>query len=816
MAYSDVNSQEADKKSRKPAAGNFFLGLIFQLLFTGVIVFLIAGQFFIPGENLTGDGHAVMMRTWNQVFLDGQSTPVTVPDDLPNQDGWTVITSAIPADVKEGSWLSCRSSQQDVRIYIGGKLRMKYVADPSSLLGENNASAYLFCPLYLTDAGREVRISIYSDSLYAGILNPIYLGDKEAIWRTYLSHTALSMILGMVLLSLAVMCLVISLILNYRYHWQSELLPLAGGMVIASVWILVDGSCRQLIFSNVQISGFCAFVLISLVAFPFLVYMDRIQEFRYHRAYFALEGVNLAAAVIFLLLHLTKILTYMHTLPVMLLIVAMAIACIYITIMIDLWKGRAGKYQIIAIGFAAFLFLGAVEAINGIFVPLEYNSKLWLAIGLMFLLIAAALRAISNALKMHRERQEALNLNDAKTAFMASMSHEIRTPLNSILGFNELISRESSDPQVKTYSQDIKKAGEILLSVINDVLDFSRIESGNLELQEEPYLIRELLENVISIHASKAQSRKLELKLELDPDLPSGLKGDAGRIRQILVNLITNAIKYTDKGSVTVGAAGQKDEKGRLMLRLYVRDTGIGIREEDRQKLFVRFSRLDQIQNRHIEGTGLGLVITRQLVTAMNGEIMVDSIYGEGSTFTVIIPQEITDPGPVGKTDSAAGSTSIQKETARKADQEKGETRREYQPGFQAPDARILLVDDNRMNLAVMKGLLKKTGVRIVTAGGGDQALEYCRRQKFDLILMDHMMPDPDGVKSLNLIRSDEKGLNVTTKAVALTANALAGVDQFYLKAGFDGYLSKPVRPEKLEDTIRQLLPKEKIVIKKQ
>lgn len=201
-------------------------------------------------------------------------------------------------------------------------------------------------------------------------MNPIYLGDKSAIWKIYLSDALAPMIMGMVLLSLVVFSLIVSLIFYFRNHWQSELMPLAGGMVIASVWILADGSCRQLIFSNVQVAGFCGFVLISLVSFPFLYYMDRIQEYRYHPAYLTLEVADLAAAGLFLFLHLTKILTYMHTLPAMLVIVAMAIACIYVTIMIDVWKGNVGKYNIIAAGFAAFLFLGAVEAINGIFAPL--------------------------------------------------------------------------------------------------------------------------------------------------------------------------------------------------------------------------------------------------------------------------------------------------------------------------------------------------------------------------------------------------------------------------------------------------------------
>ena len=390
--------------------------------------------------------------------------------------------------------------------------------------------------------------------------------------------------------------------------------------------------------------------------------------------------------------------------------------------------------------------------------------------------------------KLAIAEKRALEASNAKSSFLSSMSHEIRTPINTILGMNEMISRESQDMVILGYSRDVEKAGHLLLSLINDVLDFSKIEAGNFELDEKEYSIVELTSTCGEMLEKKAVEKNLRISIAIDPGMPSVLAGDENKIEQVLINLITNAVKYTNEGYVRISVSGDYRED-MFDLVLTVSDTGIGIRPEDIGHLFDSFARADVKRNRHIEGTGLGLAITKKLCEGMGGSIRVSSRYGEGSVFTAKIPQKIADQKLV-------GAVKIGKEGEKVK-------RKKYEPSFTAPAAKILIVDDNEMNLAVFVSLLKATKVQIDKATGGNEALELTRQKKYDCIFMDHMMPDPDGIETMQMIRADEENLNRSVPEIALTANAVSGSMEMYMEAGFDGYLSKPVDPFELEDAVK-------------
>ena len=372
------------------------------------------------------------------------------------------------------------------------------------------------------------------------------------------------------------------------------------------------------------------------------------------------------------------------------------------------------------------------------------------------------------------------------------MSHEIRTPINTILGMNEMILRENKDEVIQNYAYNIQKDGKTLLSLINDVLDFSQIESGVLQIEEREYYLASLLNDVIHGIQSRAAKKKLEVRLNIENTLPAVLCGDEVRVKQILTNLLTNAVKYTKEGRITFSVQGEPGEEGEIILKMSVADTGMGIREEDMDKLFERFSRLDTKKNRSIEGTGLGLSITKQLVERMNGEIQVQSVFGKGSLFTVKIPQKILK-------DEAIGDLSM-------AYDEEVKSSMGYQEILYAPGAVILAVDDNDMNLEVIRGLLKKTGIQIDIALSGEECLSMCRNKRYDLIFMDHMMPELDGIETLHLLREESENPNVQTNVVVLTANAVTGSKEEYLKEGFCDYLTKPIEIKKLEDVLRVYL----------
>ena len=390
---------------------------------------------------------------------------------------------------------------------------------------------------------------------------------------------------------------------------------------------------------------------------------------------------------------------------------------------------------------------------------------------------------------------DANNRNKAQTSFFINMSHEIRTPINAILGLNEMISREADDQEIIEYSENIKSAGDSLLTLVNNVLDFSKIESGKLEVVAETYDLAELIKSTYLSAVSKARSKNLNFQIVNEPALPKKLYGDMGRIRQVWVNLLTNSIKYTEKGTVTLTISQRKISEDQIELIASVEDTGVGIDEKDIGKLFTQFERIDERKNRNIEGTGLGLPLTKQLVTLMDGTITVSSTVGVGSIFTVTIPQKIEDRVPVGD---------FNKVILHERNSEK------YKPLFTAMDANVLVVDDVKLNITVFCGLLKKTLVNIYTAGSGWEALSKAKERHFDIIFMDHLMPEMDGIETLKRLR-EEKNKNNNTPVVVLTANAIQGLKEEYMEAGFVDYLTKPVSGPVLEKTLLKYLPQELI-----
>lgn len=411
---------------------------------------------------------------------------------------------------------------------------------------------------------------------------------------------------------------------------------------------------------------------------------------------------------------------------------------------------------------------------------------------LMLLVVIAWNKQLQVRLKQKAE--EAETAANSKSAFLANISHEIRTPLNAILGMNELVLRESRQPHIKEYAMYIKNSGKSLLTIISDILDLSKIESGKVYLVNENYSLSSLVEDVERSIQKRIMEKGLELKIYIEPELHENLKGDEVRIKQIIMNLLTNAVKYTEKGEVRLYITGNVVDN-KQSLTIEVSDTGIGMRSEDMDKLFTNFERLDLKRNRSVEGTGLGLPITKNLLVAMGGDITVSSVYGEGSTFTATVGQEIVNEEQIGD--------------YRKKYKEKLHHEVRYQESFHAEDARILVVDDNEVNLKIVVGLAKNTKLQIDTALSAAEGLKLIRQHSYQLLLIDHMMPEMDGIEMLQHVKTMDGGIYKDILAVAITANALSGAKQTYLDAGFCGYLSKPIDPERFEQIIKDNLPQE-------
>ncbi len=400
--------------------------------------------------------------------------------------------------------------------------------------------------------------------------------------------------------------------------------------------------------------------------------------------------------------------------------------------------------------------------------------------------------------ELEKELEVAQKASEAKSSFLSNMSHEIRTPINAVLGMNEMILRESSDAQIQEYAQNVKSAGNSLLGIVNDILDFSKIEAGKMDILPVEYHLSSMINDLINMISVKAKDKGLELKVNVDEKIPDKLIGDEVRVKQCVTNVLTNAVKYTEEGSVTMDVGFEKLDDESITLKFRVVDTGIGIKEEDINKLFSPFERIEEIRNRTIEGTGLGMSIVKKLLAMMDTKLEVKSVYGEGSDFSFGVKQKVAVWEEIGdfKEKYKQFVSSLEK----------------YHEKFRAPEAEILVVDDTVINLTVVKGLLKSTLIKVDTAESGRETLDKVVRKKYDAIFIDHRMPEMDGVETLEAMKVLEGNLNVGVPCIALTANAGAGARDEYLAAGFDDYLSKPVNGELLEEMLRQYLPKEKVL----
>ena len=402
--------------------------------------------------------------------------------------------------------------------------------------------------------------------------------------------------------------------------------------------------------------------------------------------------------------------------------------------------------------------------------------------------------------RVKKEAERAEELTRSQNRFFSSMSHEIRTPINSILGLNELILRDEDTPEeVVKDAMGIQGSGKMLLALINDILDFSKIEAGSMDIVPVDYRIGDMLSEIVGMMWLKAQEKGLGFEVSVDPEVPKVLYGDEVRIKQVIINLLNNAVKYTNEGRVELRVESRESDNDMVELWISVTDTGMGIKKENIPYLFDAFKRVDEGKNRHIEGTGLGLSIVKQLVELMDGQISVNSIYGEGSTFMVRIKQVVSDHTQVGEL-----NIHNQQTVKRSA----------HESSFTAEDARILIVDDNEMNLEVESRLLEDTGMMIETSTSGKQALEMCLNAHYDAIFMDHLMPEMDGITCLLSIRDQAGGLNRNTPVIVLTANAGSENRELYNRAGFDGYLIKPVSGDAMEEMLIRHISSEKIFLR--
>lgn len=773
------------------------INIIFAVLVLVVFGYFILGECFLPSDKMENAYVCTEYSgEWERVTSTGAREPMQIPgrcEAARNEP--VVLETKLPENIEEGRYLCFRSAKQDMRFYINGELRQEYSTREGRLFGRMSAVAYVFVEIGGDDAGKTLRVETQTDSSYSGIFYAVYYGNPMGIWKYFFKQFGLELVVAFVTLILSIVAIIGSMILRFCYHRKVALEYLGWGILVAAVWLIANSAFRQLIFPNLSIINDIAFLMIMLLALPYLLYMNDIQKCRYERAYQIMEGIVIFNFVLCSGLHISGLRDFTDTIAYISAFCILSIILMIVTILLDLHRGRVREYTFVAAGMFGVCVAAFVQIII-YFQKINLFNGVILAVGLIFLLVFSTISTVHEIMVMDREKQQALQASESKGRFLANMSHEIRTPIHAVLGMDAMILRESKEAQIREYALDIQNAGQTLLSLVNDILDISKIESGKLEILPVEYDFSSLIHDVMNMMEMKAEDKGLALKLSVDKELPSRLWGDDVRIRQILVNLMSNAVKYTETGSVTLSvSAVVREDTADLEFR--VEDTGIGIKEEDIEKLYHEFERIEEQRNRKIEGTGLGMNITKRLLERMGSRLQVESVYGEGSVFSFTLEQKIIRHEPVGDLEQR-----IKNQAAAYS----------YHAMFTAPEARILLVDDNAVNRRVFVKLLKATRMQVDEAAGGEECLRLVRENPYDLIFLDHMMPDLDGITVLHKMREWAEYPCMFTPVIALTANAVSGAKEMYLKEGFHDFLSKPVNPEKLEQMIMEVLPEEKVM----
>ncbi len=768
---------------------------IFIILFICICVWFVIAQIVLPSEQNPRDFFVTEYNdNWFHIDNNGEKIPFKVPGSGNVEKGKTAIfLNTLPDNIASNMWLCFRTSRQDMSIYINNELRESYSTKESRPFGVASASTYLFVQLFPSDSLQTIEIHSSSNSTYSGVMRTILLGDKTGILFRILKNNFWILLFSVFMFFLGLITIIASYLLQYQTKQNINLRHLGWCVTAVSLWILTQSNLRQLFFPNVSaVSSFSEFMKF-LIPIPFAQYMDSIQNNRYHKYYAALEIfsiINFVISTLAIVLNLTDH-TNLHI--NFYFILGILIVLTFITIIMDLKNKKNKSYSIVAYGIFGVLITCIIQILLASQKEQLYNINM-VCIGFIFMVIMAFIQTILSIIN----QQKALYESEAKAQFLAGMSHEIRTPINAVLGIDEMIAKETTEDNIREYAQDIQTAGKSLLAIINDILDFSKIESGKMRIINQEYDLSSVINDSCSIVKVKADEKGLDFNIICDETLPSRLIGDEVRIRQILINLLSNAVKYTKEGSITFSISNNTSDIGDFLLILSVKDTGIGIKEENIPYLFDSFSRIEENDTHKIEGTGLGLNIVRNLVELMNGTITVESKYSKGSTFTVNLPQKIASDMPIGNLANTFTSKAFYDNSL----------------DFVAPKAKILVVDDVPINLKVFCGLIKDTLIKVDTAKSGRECITKLNSDTYNIIFLDDMMPELNGVETLKKINSISEQRHKNTPVIMLTANAVIGAKEEYLQKGFNDYLSKPIQKNKLINLLKLHLPDELIISK--
>ncbi len=717
---------------------------------------------------------------------------LTLPTENLRYEGTTVtLRNTIPEGVTAGEYLFVTGYHQSVSIYIDGVRVNGYKEDVEPVKGEAIETIGLMVPLTEEMAGQEVkiRLSSYYDK-YRRTVRGIYIGT-EFQYITFLKHHyGADVILGALLVIVGAI-IVICGVVEELYGKKKATTMIGIFSIGTGVWALTITCMRDVFISNIPVAEPVSYILIALIPIPLYYSVDRILKRRYHRLFSIINNTHFFLAILFCILHVLRVVPLSISQYAAQTFLIFSGILVFNILTYEAWQRKEIDVQIVAVGYFGLLFNSLIRILALLVFNMEMDeANVLLYLGVFFVIIMVEANELRNRIYMERECKKAEEESIAKSALLANMSHEIRTPITAIMGMDEMILRENVSEYVRDYAQKIRSASDVLLTMINNVLDYSKLEAGHDRVKEGEYSVEELLRDVINIMEVRAADKRLDFRVDIDPRTPKQLVGDSTKIRQILLNILSNAVKYTEQGSVSL-VLKSTTEEDTCSLRFSIRDTGIGIHKEDMVRLGSSYSRFDEEKNKNIQGTGLGMNLTVRYLEMMGSRLEVSSIYQQGSTFSFELQQKITDVTTIG-------------EFHWEEEKDRTDVRQVH---MTAPNAKILVVDDNAMNLEVITGLLRSTESKVTAVLSGKEMLELCEKETYDLIFLDHLMPDMDGVETLALLRKQEEYREHRTPVIVLTANVYSSAREEYRSLGFQDYISKPVDYRELERLMMRYLP---------
>ena len=799
-------------------------------LYVAIIVFAIC-NFQVDDMTLSKGKIYEYNANWSMIREDGTCVEIdSLPFSAESKPGEIIIIENMIPEEYKGLTLSFLSADKTLKVYLDDEIIYEFGTKDKRAFGHTPGSVYNFIDIPGDFKEGRIRIEMMSSyDNFAASIGGMEIAKRDIAILNLIKKNLTRIICNIIILFAGVIMAFLSVI-QIRSHQSSNGMGYLSIFCIASsIYYFIETKALHIFYGNQTLYSILIFLILMILPLFIVLYYQQNLPDKYKKYFdFFLIPVYVNIAVQ-LVLQVINVVDFMNMafLSHALLLFTVVLGIIIFTDILRNERGRGNLLEFIAL--CCMIVGGIIDLVRTYLIKVGDFGKysrfgvtlycsIMIVVHIMRISKKYAASIEENARLLRREvenmeeqnkrlqiakeeaenaRREAQLANEAKSGFLANMSHEIRTPINAVLGMDAMILRENKQANIQEYALDIQSAGQGLLSLINDILDFSKIESGKMKITPVEYELYSLINDSYNMVAMRAKEKNLKLHIQNDVSMPEKLFGDEVRIRQIIVNLLTNAVKYTKEGAVIVWFGWERIDEDQALLKISVQDTGIGIRKEDMDRLFDSFERMDEGKNRNIEGTGLGLAITKYLVELMKGNITVESEYGKGSVFRVELPQKIISSEPLGNfSEKYMGSVNAHQT---------------YHESFQAPEARILVVDDVAMNLKVMVGLLKNTRMQIDTAENGMECLDLVREREYHIIFLDHMMPQMDGIEVLHRMQEMPDNRNKNTPVIMLTANAILGAKEEYLQMGFQDYLSKPIREVKLEEMILKYLPEELI-----